>query len=75
MVAEGVKSCRGLLELAKAQGVDMPIAQEVGHVLEDGKSAHQGVIDLMARPPQVEAETFGLDRGRRADRALELTRT
>jgi len=60
MVAEGVKSCRGLLELAKAEGVEMPIAQEVGHVLEDGKSAHQGVIDLMARPPQVEAETFVL---------------
>jgi glycerol-3-phosphate dehydrogenase (NAD(P)+) len=60
MVAEGVKSCRGLLELAKAEGVEMPIAQEVGHVLEDGKSAHHAVSDLMARPPQVEAETFGL---------------
>ena len=60
MVAEGVKSCQGLLELAKAEGVEMPIAQEVGNVLHDGKSARQGVIDLMARPPLVEAETFGL---------------
>lgn len=60
MVSEGVKSCRGLLELAASKQVQMPIAEEVGHVLHDGKSARQAVTDLMARPPRVEAETFGL---------------
>lgn len=59
MVSEGVKSCQGLLELARSVDVEMPIAQEVGHVLHDGKSARQAVVDLMARPPRVEAETFG----------------
>jgi glycerol-3-phosphate dehydrogenase (NAD(P)+) len=60
MVSEGVKSCRGLLELAASKQVQMPIAEEVGHVLHDGKSARQAVVDLMARPPRVEAETYGL---------------
>ena len=61
MVSEGVKSCSGLLELARSHGVDMPIAQEVGRVLHEGKSARQGVDDLMARPPAVEAQTYGLE--------------
>ena len=55
-----MKSCRGLLELARSKDVQMPIAEEVGHVLHDGKAARQAVVDLMARPPRVEAETFGL---------------
>jgi len=55
-----VKSCRGLLELAASKDVQMPIAEEAGHVLDDGKTARQAVVDLMARPPRVEAETFGL---------------
>ena len=62
MVSEGVKSCQGLLELAKSVGVEMPIAQEVGHVLYDGKSAQQAVIDL--RSPR---DVHYLDRQRLAD--------
>ena len=60
MVSEGVKSCSGLLELARGNGVQMPIAEEVGRVLYEGKSARQGVADLMARPPAVESQTYGL---------------
>jgi glycerol-3-phosphate dehydrogenase (NAD(P)+) len=60
MVAEGVKSCRGLLELARSRGVQMPIAEEVGHVLYDAKPVRHGVRDLMARPPGVEADSFAL---------------
>lgn len=60
MVSEGVKSCRGLLQLASSHGVQMPIAQEVGRVLYDGKSAREGVADLMALPPTIEAQTYGL---------------
>ena len=60
MVSEGVKSCSGLLALASRNGVEMPIAQEVGHVLHDGKSARQAAADLMARPPALEALTYGL---------------
>ena len=49
-----------LLDLAASKDVQMPIAEEVGHVLHDGKTARQAVVDLMARPPRVEPESFGL---------------
>ena len=55
MVAEGVKSTRGILELAKDYGVEMPIAEQVGRVLYDGADPAEAVATLMMRQAKPEA--------------------
>lgn len=54
MVAEGVKSTRAVIELAAAQGVEMPIAAMVGAVLYDGARAADIVPSLMLREAKPE---------------------
>ncbi len=49
MVAEGVKSTRGVLALADRHGVEMPIAQQVGRVLYDGVDPADALHELMTR--------------------------
>jgi glycerol-3-phosphate dehydrogenase (NAD(P)+) len=49
MVAEGVKSTRGVLELAKRYNVDMPIAVQVGRVIYDGVEPGVALHELMTR--------------------------
>jgi glycerol-3-phosphate dehydrogenase (NAD(P)+) len=49
MVAEGVKSTRGVLELARRHDVDMPIATQVGRVIYDGVEPGAALHDLMTR--------------------------
>src|SRR5205814_6299891 len=49
MVAEGVKSTAAVLELARRQRVEMPIAEQVGAVLYEGKRAEDLVTALMLR--------------------------
>ena len=49
MVAEGVKSTRGVLELARRHGVDMPIAVQVGRVIYDGVEPGVALHELMTR--------------------------
>ncbi len=49
MVAEGVKSTLGVLELADRHGVDMPIAVQVGRVLYDGVEPGVALLALMTR--------------------------
>jgi glycerol-3-phosphate dehydrogenase (NAD(P)+) len=48
-VAEGVRTARAALGLARQYHVDMPIVQEVHNVLFSGKSCRQAVGDLMER--------------------------
>ncbi len=48
-VAEGVKSCRTVLELATQYGVDMPIASEVVAVCHEGRSAAEAYRGLLRR--------------------------
>jgi glycerol-3-phosphate dehydrogenase (NAD(P)+) len=48
-VAEGVKSCRTVLELAEENGVDMPIAAEVVGVVHGGRSAIDAYRGLLSR--------------------------
>ena len=48
-VAEGVKSCRTVLELAEENGVDMPIASEVVGVVHGGRSAIDAYRGLLSR--------------------------
>ena len=53
-VAEGVRTSRGALGLARRFQVDMPIVQEVNAVLFDGKPCRQAVGDLMERTAKEE---------------------
>ena len=54
MVAEGVKSTRGVLALADRHNVEMPIAEQVGRVLYEGATAAEAVKLLMTRAPSSE---------------------
>jgi glycerol-3-phosphate dehydrogenase (NAD(P)+) len=49
MVAEGVKSTRGVLQLAQRHGVEMPIAVQVGRVIYDGVEPGAALHELMTR--------------------------
>lgn len=48
-VAEGVTTTRSTLERAVALGVEMPIAEQVGEILFNGKDPSRAVFDLMTR--------------------------
>jgi|SRR5581483_321064 len=50
-VAEGVKSCRTVLELAAAHGVEMPITAEVVGVVHEGRTAMDAYRGLVTRTP------------------------
>lgn len=54
MVAEGVKSTSGVLQLADRYRVDMPIARQVGRVLYEGVDTTEALTELMARAPKSE---------------------
>ena len=49
MVAEGVKTTRSIHDLAKREGVDMPVTDEVYRMLYEDKPPKQALIDLMTR--------------------------
>ncbi len=51
MVAEGVKTCRVVMELADRYGIDMPIAREVYGAVYEGRSALQAYRGLIRRRP------------------------
>jgi glycerol-3-phosphate dehydrogenase (NAD(P)+) len=52
--AEGVKSCRSVLDLARAHGVDMPITEAVVRVCHEGESAGRMVREMMSREAKPE---------------------
>lgn len=52
--AEGVKSCLSILELARRQGVDMPITEHVVAVVHDGMTPAAMVRGLMSREAKEE---------------------
>jgi glycerol-3-phosphate dehydrogenase (NAD(P)+) len=54
MVAEGVKTTQSVLGLAARTGVDMPIANHVGLVLDGEMTPREGVLSLMTREPKAE---------------------
>jgi glycerol-3-phosphate dehydrogenase (NAD(P)+) len=53
-VAEGVRTARAALTLARRYQVDMPIIQEINAVLYDNKSCWKAVSDLMERDAKPE---------------------
>lgn len=50
MVAEGIKTCRAVVSLARSLGVETPIADEVGAVVNESKPAADAIVDLLKRP-------------------------
>lgn len=54
MVAEGVKSCRAIIDLAARAGVDMPIVSRVARVLFENADPRAMVDDLIRRAPEPE---------------------
>jgi glycerol-3-phosphate dehydrogenase (NAD(P)+) len=54
-LAEGVYTAHALVEIAKARGVDMPIAASVDAVLAGAIEPRAAVGALLARPPKAEA--------------------
>jgi glycerol-3-phosphate dehydrogenase (NAD(P)+) len=53
-IAEGVKSCRSVLDLARAHGMEVPITEAVVRVCHEGESARVMVKDLMSREAKPE---------------------
>jgi glycerol-3-phosphate dehydrogenase (NAD(P)+) len=58
MVAEGVKSTRGILDLAAQYQVEMPITEQVGRVLYEGASPADAVATLMSRGARSEHDSY-----------------
>ena len=54
MVAEGVRTTRAAVDLARQHGVDMPIAAAVRGVLDGVKEPRQAIRELMMRGPKAE---------------------
>jgi glycerol-3-phosphate dehydrogenase (NAD(P)+) len=55
MIAEGVENTYSAVELARRQGVTMPIAETLYSIFTQGKSPHDALRELMERPAGVEA--------------------
>jgi glycerol-3-phosphate dehydrogenase (NAD(P)+) len=53
-IAEGVKSCRSVLDLARAHGVEVPITEAVVRVCHEGEAPAQMVKELMSRESKAE---------------------
>jgi glycerol-3-phosphate dehydrogenase (NAD(P)+) len=60
MVAEGVKSSKAVVELARSKGVEMPIAEQVVAVLYEAKLAVDVIPALMRR--EAKPELHGITR-------------
>ncbi|NJQ15991.1 NAD(P)H-dependent glycerol-3-phosphate dehydrogenase [Streptomyces bohaiensis] len=52
--AEGVKSCRSVLDLARRNGVEMPITETVVNIVHHGTSPKVALQELMARSAKAE---------------------
>ncbi len=49
-VAEGVSTTRAALGLARQQGIEMPIAEQMEQILNEGKDPREAIKALMLRP-------------------------
>lgn len=59
MVAEGVRTTRSAVELARRHAVEMPIAEQMEFVLFGGKDPKRAIADLMMREPKPETAPAG----------------
>ncbi len=49
-VAEGVRTTRAALGLARQRGIEMPITEQMELILDEGKDPREAIRDLMLRP-------------------------
>jgi glycerol-3-phosphate dehydrogenase (NAD(P)+) len=49
-VAEGVRTTRAALGLAHRYGIEMPITEQMGLILDEGKDPREAIKELMLRP-------------------------
>jgi glycerol-3-phosphate dehydrogenase (NAD(P)+) len=49
-VAEGVRTTRAALGLARRHGIEMPITEQMELILDEGKDPREAIKDLMLRP-------------------------
>jgi glycerol-3-phosphate dehydrogenase (NAD(P)+) len=49
-VAEGVRTTTAALGLARKNGVEMPITEQMAMILHEGKSPRDAIRELMSRP-------------------------
>ena len=54
MVAEGVLTTNAAIGLGKRYGVEMPITEQMYAILNEGKSPHDAIRELMTRPGKAE---------------------
>jgi glycerol-3-phosphate dehydrogenase (NAD(P)+) len=55
MVVEGVPATRGVIALARAASVDLPICEAVQRVLYEGQPPRDAILDLLTRPLTTES--------------------
>jgi len=55
-VAEGVRTTRAAMGLARDLAVEMPITEQMELILDQGKDAHEALRDLMLRPGRDEED-------------------
>ena len=55
MVIEGIPAARGVSQIARSVGVDMPICESVCRVLFEGQAPREALRQLMSRQVGVEA--------------------
>lgn len=53
-VAEGVRTTRAALGLARRYGIEMPITEQMELILDEGKDPREAIRDLMLRPGRTE---------------------
>jgi glycerol-3-phosphate dehydrogenase (NAD(P)+) len=49
-VAEGVRTTRAALGLARKHGIEMPITEQMERILDEGKDPREAIRELMLRP-------------------------
>jgi glycerol-3-phosphate dehydrogenase (NAD(P)+) len=59
MVAEGVKTCKPILELGRKVDAWMPITEGVVSVIYEGTTPDAMVAEMLSREPV--PETYGID--------------
>jgi glycerol-3-phosphate dehydrogenase (NAD(P)+) len=56
MVAEGIRTTKALIALARKLEVEMPITEKVHEILYESKNPREAVVELMSRHPKSERE-------------------
>ncbi|RMH04686.1 MAG: NAD(P)-dependent glycerol-3-phosphate dehydrogenase [Nitrospirae bacterium] len=60
-VAEGIRTARAAVALARNHAVEMPIVENVAAVLFEGKSPHTAVTELMTRAAKAEFDLLHME--------------